>query len=88
MSCVRAPWTWGLFVCFCALFSLLNIEGVYNDSPLCFIIILFASNLSYDQYLFGEGLCGSPRSILVLYGHSTLAQYLVHYSTVVLSGST
>ena len=35
MSCVRAPWTWGLFMCFCALFSLLNVEGVYNDHSLC-----------------------------------------------------
>ena len=35
MSCVRAPWTWGLFVCFCALFSPLNVEGVYNELSLC-----------------------------------------------------
>ena len=21
LSCLRAPWTWGLFMCFCALFS-------------------------------------------------------------------
>ena len=58
MSCVRAPWMWGLFVCFCALFSLLNVEGVYNDSSLCLIVILLASNLSCDQCLFGEGLRG------------------------------
>ena len=36
LSCVRAPWTWGLFMCFCALFSLLNVEEVYNEhSPCC-----------------------------------------------------
>ena len=35
MSCVRAPWTWGLFMCFCALFSPLNVEGVYNEHSHC-----------------------------------------------------
>ena len=34
VSCVCAPWTWGLFMCFCALFSPLNVEGVYNELSL------------------------------------------------------
>ena len=25
LSCVCAPWTWGFFVCFCALFRLPNV---------------------------------------------------------------
>ena len=41
MSCVRAPWTWGLFMCFSALFSLLNVEEVYNDTLSVLIVILF-----------------------------------------------
>ena len=40
MSCVRAPWTWGLFMCFCALFSPLNVEGVYNELSLCAVIVI------------------------------------------------
>ena len=44
MSCVRAPWTWGLFVCFSALFSLLNVEEVYNDTLPVLIVILLTSN--------------------------------------------
>ena len=30
------PGRGGLFMCFCALFSLLNVEGVYNEQSLCF----------------------------------------------------
>ena len=44
VSCVRAPWTWGLFVCFSALFSLLNVEEVYNDTLPVLIVILLTSN--------------------------------------------
>ena len=64
----------GLFVCFCALFSLLNVEGVYNDSSLCLIVILLASNLSCDQCLFGEGLHGPPPCIKGCPVHTTLKQ--------------
>ena len=49
MSCVRAPWTWGLFMCFCALFSPLNVEGVYNEHLPVVIVILLTSNSAQCQ---------------------------------------
>ena len=39
MSCVCAPWPWGLFMCFCALFSPLNVEG-YIMNTLSVVIVI------------------------------------------------
>ena len=63
MSCVRAPWTWGLFVYFRALFSLLNVEGVYNEHSLCCNGNSLTSNLPSACVSLGEGLHGPPPCI-------------------------
>ena len=60
ISYVRAPWTWGLFLCFCVLFCLLNIEKVYNKHPLYLIFNFLASNVPKELSLFWEGLHGPP----------------------------
>ena len=48
---------------FCALSSLLNVEGVYNELSLCLIVILVTSHLPSNQCLFGEALRGPPPCI-------------------------
>ena len=61
MSCVRAPWTWGLFMCFCALFSPLNVEGVYNEpSPCCNCNSLTSNLPSCTVPLWGGPARSSP----------------------------
>ena len=61
MSCVRAPWTWGLFMCFCALFSLLNVEEVYNEqSPCCNCNSLTSHPPSCTVSLWGGPARSSP----------------------------
>ena len=60
MSCVRAPWTWGLFVCFSALFSLLNVEEVYNDTLSVLIVILLASNYPVSCVSLGRACVVLP----------------------------
>ena len=66
MSCVCAPWTWGLFMCFCALFSPLNVEGVYNEPSLCCNCNYLTSNLPSSLCLLGEGLRGPPPCIIMV----------------------
>ena len=66
MSCVRAPWTWGLFMCFCALFSPLNVEGVYNEHSLCCNCNSLTSNLPSALCLLGEGLRSPPPCIIMI----------------------
>ena len=56
----------GIVCVFLRLVFLLNVEGVYNEQSLCLIVILLASNLSYDQCLFGEGLGGPPPCIIMV----------------------
>ena len=61
MSCVCAPWTWGLFMCFCAMFSLLNVEEVYNEHSLCCNCNSLTSHLpSFTVSLWGGPAQSSP----------------------------
>ena len=53
-------------MCFSALFSLLNVEEVYNDTLSVLIVILLASNLPSILCLFGEGLRGPPPCIIMV----------------------
>ena len=53
-------------MCFSALFSLLNVEEVYNDTLSVLIVILLASNLPSILCLFGEGLRGPPPCIILV----------------------
>ena len=53
-------------MCFCALFSLLNVEEVYNDNSHCCNCNSLTSNLPSVQCLFGEGLRGPPPYIIMV----------------------
>ena len=51
----------GIICVFYALFSLLNVEEVYNEHPLCLIVILLASNLPSERVsLWGGPARSSP----------------------------
>ena len=53
-------------MCFCALFSLLNVEEVYNDTLSLLIVILLTSNLPSCMCLSGEDLHGPPPYIIMV----------------------
>ena len=53
-------------MCFCALFSPLNVEEVYNEPSLCCNCNSLTSHLPIAMCLFGEGLRGPPPYIIMV----------------------
>ena len=53
-------------MCFCALFSLLNVEGVYNEPSLCLIVILWRLTCPVNVCLSGEDLHSPPPCVIMV----------------------
>ena len=83
LSCLRAPWTWGLFMCFCALFSPLNVEGVYNEPSPCCNRNSLTSNLPSALCLFGRTCAVIPPVSSCLFLHPLARRSHNRWSTQV-----